>query len=93
MLPYAGLGSALKSTLFGLGRGVNAFFYIVSCWQSVKIHEDLLKLRGFHYMGGGSVPPPMSCQTLGKVTRQKPHCLALLEAWMHFSTLYHVGRV
>ena len=57
------LGQAMRRKVrcLGLGGGVNAFFGIVSCWQSVKNHEGLLKLRGFHCIGAGSAPPPMSC--------------------------------
>ena len=33
-LPQAGPGDALKAASPGLGRGVNAFFCIASCWQS-----------------------------------------------------------
>ena len=31
-------------------------------------------------MGGGSVPPPISCRTLGRAARRNVRCLALAEA-------------
>ena len=46
-LPDAGLGNAPKGELLGLGGGVNAFFCVVSCWQSVKIRKCLLKNAWF----------------------------------------------
>ena len=57
-LLHIGLGNEPKGASPSLGGGVNAFFRSLSCWQSVKIHEDLVKLPGFQCIGGGSVPPP-----------------------------------
>ena len=79
-LPDVGLGVVLKGMSLGLDKGVNAVFFVVSCWQSVKIRECLLKMHGCQYIGGGSVPPALSCQTLGRVTHRKAHRLALAEA-------------
>ena len=67
-----------------------AFFCVVSCWQCVKSCEGLIKLRGFHCIGVGNVPPPMSCQTLGRTMRQKAHRLAWAEACMQFSVSFLV---
>ena len=75
-----GLGGAPKGPSPGLGVGVNAFVCGVSRLQGVKIREDLLKMRSFQCIGGGSVPPPISCRTLGRVARRKAHRLALAEA-------------
>ena len=50
----------------------------------MKIHEDLLKMRGFQCIEGGSVPAPLSCRTLGQAMRQMARCLALAEAPMRF---------
>ena len=40
------------------------FSCVVFCWQCVKNHEGLIKVHGFYYIEGGSVPPPMICRTL-----------------------------
>ena len=50
-LPDAGPGDALKGALPSLGRGVNAFFCVVSCWQSVKNCEGLLNCAVFNALG------------------------------------------
>ena len=81
-LPHAGPGGALKGASPGLGRGADPFFCIVLCWQSVKICECLLATPSFHCIGGGSVPPPITCQTLDRAARRKARCLALVEAPM-----------
>ena len=83
----------LKGTLLGLGGGVNAFFCSVSCCQSVKCHEDLLEMRNFQCIRGGSVLPPLSSCTLGQAMRQKVRRLALVEVCMHFSLLFLVWSV
>ena len=49
--PDAGLGDAPKGAPLGLGRGVNAFFSIVSPLQGVKICKGWLKLRNFNALG------------------------------------------
>ena len=72
----AGPDDAPKGALFGLDGGVHAFFCIVSCWQCVKNYEELLKLHGFHCIGGGSVLAPMSCWKLGWAMRRKARHLA-----------------
>ena len=54
-------------------------FCVVSCWQNVKICECFLKMRGFCRIGGGNVPPPPNCRTLGRAMRQKMRRLALVE--------------
>ena len=57
-LPHARLGDVPKVASLGLGRGVNAFLCSVSCWQSVKIHEGLLKMYGFQNASGATVSRP-----------------------------------
>ena len=64
-LPDAGPGDVPKDASLGLGGGVNTFFCIVSCWQSVKFCECFLKLRSFQCIGGKSVPRAMSCPDAG----------------------------
>ena len=61
-----GPGDAPKGAPPGLDKGVNAFSYGVSCFQSVKIRKDLLKMHGFQCIRGGSVLPPPSCYMLGR---------------------------
>ena len=56
----AGPGDAQKSMSPGLGRGMNAFFCIVSYWQGVKIHEYLLKLHSSQCIGASCVLAAMS---------------------------------
>ena len=56
------------------------FFSVVLCWQNVKICECLLATSSFQCIGAGSVPPPISCQTLGRAARRKARRLALAEA-------------
>ena len=92
-LPDAGLGDALKGASLGLCGGVNAFFYILSCWLGVKIRKGWLKLYGFQCIKGGGVPAPMSCQMLGRAMRQKACRLALAEVCMHFSVFFLVCNV
>ena len=53
----AGLGDVPKGVSLSLGGGVNASFCIVSRGQCVKNCEGLVKLHGFHCIGGSSVPP------------------------------------
>ena len=83
-LPHAELGDLPNGASPGIGRGVDAFFCVVSCWQGVKTHKGWLKLQGFQCIRASSVLPPMSCRTLGLAMRQKVHRLALVEACMHF---------
>ena len=94
-LPDAGPGGALKDASLGLDGGAESFFFVVLCSQNVKMCEFLLAMPSFQCIGGGSVPPPMPCRTLGRATRQKAHCLALAEAPIFFislSLLYCVGK-
>ena len=60
------------------------FFCVVSCWQNAKICEGFLEMPSFQCIGGGSVPPPITCQTLGRAARRKARHLALAEAPMQF---------
>ena len=77
---HAGPGDALKGASSGLGGGAEPFLSIVLCWQNDKFCECLLATPSFQCIGGGSVPPPMPCRTLGRATRQKARRLALAEA-------------
>ena len=54
-----------KGALPSLGRGVNAFFCVASCWQGVEIREGWLKLHSFQCIRGGCVLAAMSCWTPG----------------------------
>ena len=83
-MPDVGPGDAPKGASPSLGAGVNAFFCGVSRSQGVKIREDLLKMRGFQCIGGGSVSAPPSSRTLGRAMRQKAHRLVLVEGPVHF---------
>ena len=68
-LPDAGPGGAPKGASPGLGGGAESFFSVVLCWQNVKICECLLATPSFQCIGAGSVPPPISCRTLGRAMR------------------------
>ena len=89
------LGRAMhrKACRLALVEACMLFFCVVSCWQCVENHEGLVKLCGFHSTRGGSVPPPMSCRTLGGAMDLKVCRLGLVEACMLFSALYLVGNV
>ena len=93
MPPHARPCDAPKGATPSFGGGVDAFFYVVSCWQSVKNREGLLKLCGFHCIRGGSVPAPVNCQTLGPAMHQRVHRPAWAEARMHFSVSFLVCSV
>ena len=75
----------------GLGGGAESFFSVVLCWHNVKMCECLLAMSSFQCIGGGSVPPPMPCRTLGRAARRKACRLALAEALNLFSLSYCVG--
>ena len=90
--PHAGLGDVPKGVLPGLGGGAKPFFSVVLCWQNDKFCECLLATPSFQCIGGGSVPPPMPCRTLGWAARRKAHRLALAEALNLFSLSYCVGK-
>ena len=87
-LPNAGPGGVLKGASFGLGGGAESFFFVVLCWHYVKMCECLLAMPSFQCIGGGSVPPPMPCWTLGRAARRKARHLALAEARIFF--LYRI---
>ena len=92
-LPDAGLGGTPKGASPGLGGGAESFFSIVLCWQNVKMCECLLATPSFQCIGGGSVPPPISCRTLGRAARRKACRLALAEAPNLFISLaYCIGK-
>ena len=91
-LPDAGPGGAPKGASPGLGGGAESFFSLVLCWQNVKMRGCLLATPSFQCIGGGSVPPPMPCRTLGRAAHQKARHLALAEALILFSVLYCVGK-
>ena len=54
--------------------------------------ECLLGTPNFQCIGDGSVPPPISCRTLGRAARRKARRLALAEAPNLFSLSYCVGK-
>ena len=54
--------------------------------------ECLLATPSFQCIGGGSVPPPMPCRTLGQAACRKARRLALAEALNLFSLSYCVGK-
>ena len=91
-LPDAGPGGALKGASPGLGAGAESFFCVVLCWQNVKMCGCLLATPSFQCIGGGSVPPPMLCRTLGRAARRKARRLALAVAPNLFSVSYCVGK-
>ena len=90
--PHAGPGDAPKGASPGLGGGAESFFSVVLCWQNVKMCGCLLATPSFQRIGGGSVPPPMPCRTLGRAARRKARRLALAEAPNLFSLSYCVGK-
>ena len=90
--PHAGRGDVPKGASLDLGGGVDSLFSVVLCWQNFKICECLFAMPSFQCIGGGSVPPPMACQTLGRVARRKARHLALAEAPILFFLSYCVGK-
>ena len=89
---HAGPGDAPKGASLGLGGGAEPFFSVVLCCQNDKFCEFLLAMPSFQCIGGGSVPPPMPCRTLGRAARRKARCLALAEAPILFFLSYCVGK-
>ena len=81
-MPCRTLGQAArrKAHCLAFAEAPILFFSIVLCWQNVKMCECLLATPSFQCIGAGSVPPPISCQTLGRAARQKARRLALAEA-------------
>ena len=81
-MPCRTLGQAARRKVrrLALAEAPILFFSAVLCWQNVKICECLLGMPSFQCIVGGSVPPPISCQTLGQAARQKARHLALAEA-------------
>ena len=65
------LGQAMhqKARHLVLAEALILFFCVILCWQNVKFCECLLEMPSFQCNGGGSVPPPMPCQTLGRAAR------------------------
>ena len=57
--------------------------------KMLKSMNVFLKMRGFHCIGDGSVPPPPNC----RATHQKAHCLALAEAPILLSVSYSVNKM
>ena len=93
-MPCRTLGRAArrKARRLALAEALILFFSVVLCWQNVKMCECLLATPSFQCIGGGSVPPPMPCRTLGRAARQKAGRLALAEAPNPFSLSYCVGK-
>ena len=73
------LGRAMrrKARRLALAEAPILFFSVVLCWHNVKMCECLLATASFQCIGGGSVPPPMACRTLGRAMRRKARRLAL----------------
>ena len=73
------LGRAMrrKARRLALAEAPILFFSVVLCWHNVKMYECLLATASFQCIGGGSVPPPMACRTLGRAMRRKARRLAL----------------
>ena len=84
-LPNVGPGDAPKGVLPGLGGGLNGCICAVSACNSVKKMRSIGLTRSFHCIGGGVVPPPMSCRTLGRAMCRKARRLAMAEASMDVS--------
>ena len=79
--PHAGLGDATKGASPSLGRGADPLFSLSYCvGTTLKCCECLLATASFQCIGGGSVPPPTACRTLGRAMRRKARRLALADA-------------
>ena len=85
-MPCRTLGQAArrKARRLALAEAPILFFSVVLCCQNVKFCEFLLGMHSFQCIGGGSVPLPMACRTLGRAARRKVHRLALPEALILF---------
>ena len=66
-----------KAHRLALAEAPILFFSVVLCWHNVKMCECLLATASFQCIGGGSVPPPTACRTLGWAMRRKARRLAL----------------
>ena len=84
------LGRAMrrKACRLALAEAPILFFSVVLCWHNVEMCECLLATASFQCIGGGSVPPPMPCRTLGRAARR----LALAEAPILFFLSYCVSK-
>ena len=77
----AGPGDAPKGALPGHGRGATAIFLVSFRVGKMLLSVNVcLEMPSFQCIGGGSVPPPISCRTLGRAARRKARRLALAEA-------------
>ena len=76
------LGRAMRRKARRLALAVEPSLYLsfVLCLQNVKFCACLLAMPSFQCIGGGSVPPPMACRTLGRAARRKARRLALADA-------------
>ena len=70
-----------KARRLALAEGPLLFFGVVSCWQILTFCEGFLEMTSFQCIGGGSVPPPFSCQTLGRAVHRKGRCIERRVAW------------
>ena len=81
LMPCRTLGRAARRKARRLALAeAPIFFSVVLCWQNVKMCGCLLATPSFQCIGGGSVPPPMPCRTLGRAACRKARRLALAEA-------------
>ena len=90
---HIGPSDALKGASPSLGKGVHGCFYVLFSWKRMKNYVELIKECGLGCTGGGCVPTPMSCQTLGWAMHRKTQCPALMEVGVDVFVLFLVGRV
>ena len=69
-----------KARRLPLADAPSLYFSFVVCSQNVKICACLLAMPSFQCGGGGSVPPPMACQTLGRTACREARRLASADA-------------